>query len=130
MMQGDVTLKSASPQGSTFSFTFTAERLPPDAPLPPELERAVPPLAPSLPVRPKPAPAPELAARLAKLPAPLLAELRAAAIQARTTRLEQLADELTTTAPDAATAIATLVRDFRYDDLITAIDGLGFHPGP
>lgn len=130
LMQGDVTLRSHPGAGSTFSFTFVADLISPEG-LPvvdPQTDLATHYREPASPPRAAPSPALPLAQLITALPAPLRAQLREAAIQARTTRLAQLADQVAELSPEAARAIAQLVDNFRYDDLVTAIDGLGFDP--
>jgi hypothetical protein len=42
-------------------------------------------------------------------------------VQARAARIESLADEVSQYAPDAASQMRNLIRDFRYDELAAAL---------
>jgi CheY-like chemotaxis protein len=68
------------------------------------------------------------------LPAVLVDQLRAAAIQGRAKRLEQLADEAGTYSQAAAAAIRVFAVDFRYDALVSALEAQTLradtHPKP
>jgi len=74
------------------------------------------PAAPSL-----PPPGLSLASLLQQVPAPLRQQLREAVLQARAQRVESLADEVSAFSAEAAGQVRELVRDFRYDDLATAL---------
>jgi CheY-like chemotaxis protein len=56
------------------------------------------------------------------LPSHLIDQLRDAAIQGRVGRLERLADEAGGYSGAAAAAIRVLTADFRYDDLVAALE--------
>ena len=71
-----------------------------------------------------------LAHELATLPAELIEELRSAAIQGRTHRLQILAAEVGRYSAEASTSIRTLTRDFDYDALIAELDGISGSGGP
>jgi CheY-like chemotaxis protein len=58
-----------------------------------------------------------LSGLLANVPAPLIEQLLEAAIQARASRIHQLAAEMSKHAPAAAEQILSLARDFRFEDL-------------
>jgi signal transduction histidine kinase/DNA-binding response OmpR family regulator len=62
---------------------------------------------------------------LSLLPAQLRNELREAAQQSRASRLLELADSLGTNTPGAAETIRTLTHDFRYKELLAALNGEG-----
>jgi CheY-like chemotaxis protein len=68
------------------------------------------------------------------LPAVLVDQLRAAALQGRAKRLEQLADEAGAYSQAAAAAIRVFAVDFRYDALVAALEAQTLradtHPKP
>jgi hypothetical protein len=59
------------------------------------------------------------------LPAELVAELRAAALEARAGRLSSLAKKVRAHSADAAAEIERLTDDFRYDELLLALESGG-----
>jgi PAS domain S-box-containing protein len=66
-----------------------------------------------------------LAALASELPAELVAELRAAALEARAGRLSSLAKKVRAHSADAAAEIERLTDDFRYDELLLALESGG-----
>jgi signal transduction histidine kinase len=66
-----------------------------------------------------------LAQRLSDLPPTLIDQLREAAIEGRAKRLESLADQVEQFSESASAEIRDLVRDFRYDALVSALPGTG-----
>jgi CheY-like chemotaxis protein len=58
---------------------------------------------------------------LAAVPSGLVAQVREAAIQARATRVEELAAEVAIHSESAADAIRLLAGDYRYGDLVSAL---------
>jgi len=62
-----------------------------------------------------------LASLLQRVPAVLRERLREAVLQARAQRVESLANEVSSFSPEAASRVRALVRDFRYDDLASAL---------
>ena len=71
---------------------------------------------------PSPAPIPRLAPLVDRIPCELVDQLREAARQARASRLNQLADRVSEHSPDAADAIRALADEFRYGELLRALD--------
>jgi CheY-like chemotaxis protein len=63
-----------------------------------------------------------LSESLRNMPADLLDSLRTAALQARARRIEELVVDVAAYSSEAAGQIRALARDFRYDDLVTALD--------
>ncbi|MEO7034695.1 MAG: ATP-binding protein [Polyangiaceae bacterium] len=70
----------------------------------------------------EPAAAASLASLLEGLPASLRQQLSEAVVQARAQRIEVLADEVSVFSSEAANQLRELVRDFRYDDLASALN--------
>jgi FixJ family two-component response regulator len=66
-----------------------------------------------------------LSQRLSSLPPGLITQLREAAIEGRAKRLESLADQVEQFSESASAEIRDLVRDFRYDALVSALPGTG-----
>jgi len=66
-----------------------------------------------------------LSQRLSELPPTLIDQLREAAIEGRAKRLESLADQVEQFSESASAEIRDLVRDFRYDALVSALPGTG-----
>ncbi len=66
-----------------------------------------------------------LPALLERAPADLVAKLREAVIQARSARIELLAEELSCHSPEAAAQVRMLAKDFRYSDLSSSLDAVG-----
>jgi signal transduction histidine kinase/FixJ family two-component response regulator len=64
----------------------------------------------------------ELRALLVGMPGELVAQLRDAARLSRASRLVQLADQVGRHSPPAANAIRAIAGDFRYDDLLRALE--------
>ena len=69
-----------------------------------------------------PAPMPRLAPLVDGIPRDLVDQLREAARQARATHLSQLADRVSNHSPDAADAVRALANEFRYGELLRALD--------
>lgn len=67
------------------------------------------------------APAASLALLLQGIPSPLRQRLRDAVLQARAQLIESLADEVGAFSLEAANRVRELARDYRYDDLATAL---------
>jgi DNA-binding response OmpR family regulator len=68
-------------------------------------------------------PRPALSQLVQKLPADLVRELREAATAARARRLEELATRVSEHSEAAAAAIGDLVKQFRYDLILAALQG-------
>jgi two-component system sensor histidine kinase/response regulator len=66
----------------------------------------------------------ELPALLRSVPAPIIEQLRAAALEARATRIEELADEVSKHSTGAAEIIRDMAGSFRYESLVEALDEL------
>ena len=63
-------------------------------------------------------------ADLAAVPSALRERLRLAAVQARAAQIDQLAVEIEAIAPAAAAGVRALAAEFRYDDLVGAVDSI------
>jgi signal transduction histidine kinase/FixJ family two-component response regulator len=74
------------------------------------------------PIAPTPARVDALGALFAGVPRQLLDQLKAALIQARAVRIEQLAAEISAYSPDAAAQVRALATDFRYAELASALE--------
>jgi CheY-like chemotaxis protein len=71
---------------------------------------------------PVPVSIPRLAPLVDGIPRELVDQLREAARQARATRLNQLADRVSNHSPDAADVVRALANEFRYGELLRALD--------
>jgi len=76
-----------------------------------------------MPMAPAPSPIHQLRAARSVLAEELIGDLILAARQARATRLLELADRVGQHSPPAASAIRSLVNEFRYNTLIEALNG-------
>src|SRR4030095_5643306 len=65
---------------------------------------------------------PILEALTGGIPSGLAEELREAAKQARVSRLNEIADRLSERSPEAADTVRALANDFRYADLLRALE--------
>jgi hypothetical protein len=116
-MAGDLTLQSSPGDGSAFTFRFEATRVPDDL-----VETSTGFLAATHEPAKRPS-IPSLQACVQDIPAALSGRLRDAAQQARAVRLIQLAEIVAEHSQPAAVAIRALTHDFRYADLLRALEG-------
>jgi signal transduction histidine kinase len=115
LMGGDITIASTLGQGSTFTFLFEAQAAS-TAALPSRMS--------STPERVEtPVTSLQLDAVLRELPQSLLDELRDAARRARASRLVALAEHANVHSAQAAAAIRSVAHDYRYRELLKALDG-------
>jgi DNA-binding response OmpR family regulator len=64
----------------------------------------------------------DVAQHLAAVPRGLRERLRLAAVQARAAQIDQLAVEIEAIAPAATAGVRALAKQFRYDELVAAVD--------
>jgi hypothetical protein len=76
---------------------------------------------------PPAAPVPRPEASLRGIPTALADQLREAARSARASRLAELADSIAEHSSEAANAVRSLASDFRYSELLRALDKRAEH---
>ena len=120
LMGGDLTLEANSGAGATFRFTFEAACADAISVSSETMEAGD-----AVETRRKHAARPAMTsqpAALSHLPPELSSQLRDAANEARPLRLLQLADQVAQHSGEAANTIRSLANDFRYDELLQALE--------